>query len=342
LKLTPYSTGGTGYIGGSVLHAIATTHPDYKITVLLRTIPPSFATRYPNIKTVLGDFNSTTLLTTQASQADLVIHTGNSDHEPSLQALVVGLLLKSTPGYLIHLSGTGLVSDWHNTTYLGLPNPKIWSDVTSLPEIKSLPMGELHRNTETLLHGWIEEHAGKINIAIICPPDVYGLGKGLGRTTSALVPVYVHEARALGAAFYVAEGTNMRSWVHVDDLTRLYLLLVEAALAGEAEETHFGKNGYYFAGTQEHSQIDLARETGRILYERGVINDAKPVQVGLEQLDAMVNVSEFPELRRYLFASNSRTRAERAGRLFEYKAQAPGLMEVLESDILDVIKESKF
>jgi hypothetical protein len=325
-----------------VLHAIATTHPDYELTVLLRTIPPSFAARYPNIKIVPGDFNSTNLLTTQASQADLVIHTGNSDHEPSLQALVSGLLLKSTPGYLVHLSGTGLVSDWHTPTYLGVTNPKIWSDVSSLPEIKSLPMSELHRNTETLLHGWIDEYAGKINIAIVCPPDVYGLGKGLGRTTSALVPVYVHEVRASGAAFHVAEGTNMRSWVHVDDLTRLYLLLVEVALAGEGEETHFGKNGYYFAATQEHSQIDLARETGRILYERGVINDAQPVQVELADLDGMVNFPEFPELRRYMFASNSRTRAERAGQLFKYKAEAPGLMEVLESDILDVVQKTGF
>ncbi|KAH8712098.1 hypothetical protein GQ44DRAFT_776294 [Phaeosphaeriaceae sp. PMI808] len=275
------------------------------------------------------------------SQADLVIHTGNSDHEPSLQALVAGLLLKSTPGYLIHLSGTGIVSDWRTTTYLGLRNPKIWSDVSSLPEIKSLPMGELHRNTEALLHGWIEEHAGKMNIAIVCPPDIYGRGKGLGRTTSALVPVYVNEIRALGAAFYFAEGTNVRSWVHVDDLMSLYLRLVKAALAGGGEETHFGKNGYYFAGTQEHSQIDLAREMGRVLYEHGVIKDAKPVQVGLEQLDAMVNFPGYPELGRYMFASNSRTRAERAGQLFEYKAKAPGLMEVLESDILDATKESK-
>ncbi|RMZ73607.1 nucleoside-diphosphate-sugar epimerase [Pyrenophora seminiperda CCB06] len=328
-----------GYIGGSVLHAIATTHPDYEITVLLRTTPPLFATRYPNIKIVPGDFNSTALLTTQASQADLVIHTGNSDHEPSLQALVDGLLLKSTPGYLIHLSGTGLVSDWHTPTHLGLANPKIWSDVSCLPEIKSLPMSALHRNTEALLHAWIEKHAGKINIAIVCPPDVYGQGKGLGRTTSALVPVYVHEVRALGAAFYVASGTNRRSWVHVDDLTRLYLLLVEAALAGGLEATHFGKNGYYFAATQEHSQLDLARETGRILHQHGVINDAQPVRVGLEQLDTMVNCPEFPGLRRYMFASNSRTRAERAERLFAYKAQAPGLMDVLESDVLDIIKE---
>ncbi|KAH8727783.1 hypothetical protein GQ44DRAFT_748063 [Phaeosphaeriaceae sp. PMI808] len=215
-------TGGTGYIGGSVLHTIATTHLEYEITVLLRTIPPSFIICYLNIKIVLGNFNNL-----------------------------------------------------------------------------------------------IKEHARKMNIAIVCPPDVYGRGKGLGWTTSALVPVYVNEVRALGAAFYVAEGTNIRSWVYVDDLTRLYLRLVEAAL------------------------IDLARETGRILYERGVINDAKPVQVGLEQLDAMVNFPEFPKLRRYMFASNSRTRAERAGQLFEYKAKAPRLMEVLESDILDAIKESK-
>ena len=42
-----------------------------------------------------------------------------------------------------------------------------------------------------------------------------------------------------------------------------------------------------------------------------------------------------------MFACNSRTRAERASQLVEYKEKEPGLMEVLESDISDFMRESK-
>lgn len=335
-----FITGGTGYIGGSVLHTIATAHPEYDITVLLRRVPEAFTSTYPNLKIVKGDYDSTDLLSEEASKADVVVHNGDSDHEPSLNALITGLLRRSTPGFLLHLSGTGIVSDWQSEEYLGKLNPKIWSDLdsTSLVEIRSLPDTAFHRNTEKILHTTAAEHGDKINIAVMCPPDIYGRGKGLVKTTSALMPLLVKEAKDLGGrVFFYGEGTNTRSWVSIDDLMVVYLKVVEAAVAGGGG---FGwnKDGYYFAGTQEHSQLDLAIEAGKILHKHGVVSDPEPIQVSLEKLDTMTTHPAFPKLARYLFASNSRTRAERAKKLFGYEGKAPGLLDVLESDILDVIK----
>ena len=255
-----------------------------------------------------------------------------------MNAILSGLLKRSTPGYLLHLSGTGIVSDWADEAYLGKLNPKIWSDVASVEEIRRLPAGALHRNTEEILHDTILKHADKVNIAVMCPPDIYGKGKGLVKTQSALVPVYIKEIQNLGGkVFYYGDGTNTRSWVHIDDLMRVYLKVVEAAASNSSEA--FNENGYYFAGTQEHSQLDVAKATGRILQDHDVVADAEPVEIGLERLDSMVNYyPTFPKLARYLFASNSRTRAERAGKLFGYKGEAPGLLESLEADILDAVK----
>ena len=103
------STGGTGYIGGSVLHTLATTHPEYSLTVLLRRTPSNFKSTYPNITILTGDYSSTDLITSAAQNADIVVHNGDSDHEPSLNAIISGLLQRDTPGYLLHLSGTGIV-----------------------------------------------------------------------------------------------------------------------------------------------------------------------------------------------------------------------------------------
>lgn len=335
------STGGTGYIGGSVLHTIATTRPEYQLTVLLRRIPPSFQTTYPNITIITGDYDSTSLLTSHAAASDVVIHCGDSDHISSLSALLAGLLSKPTPGYLLHLSGTGIVSDWQTPTHLGTLNPKIWSDITSVTEIASLPNSALHRPTEALLHTSISASASKVHIAIICPPDIYGPGKGPGKTSSALIPMFLNEILSSPPEkrqpFYIADGTNSRSWVHIDDLLRLYLHILDSTQRPSPDK-YFGKNGYYFAGTQEHSQIALARKVGEVLVKHGVISTAEPREISLQDVDGMANLPAFPRLGRYLFASNSRTRAERGERVFGYKGEAVGLMEGVEGDVLGALR----
>jgi nucleoside-diphosphate-sugar epimerase len=330
-------TGGTGFIGGSVLHTIATSHPEYDITVMLRKIPDAFQTTYPNIKVVQGDYDSVDTITKNAAAADIVVHNGDSDHEKSLNAIISGLLSRSTPGYLLHLSGTGIVSDWADEEYLGKLNPKVWSDISSLAEIQGLPYTALHRNTETILHNTVGLYGDKINIAIMCPPDIYGKGKGLAKTHSALVPMYVKEIKRLGGqVFYYGEGTNTRSWVHIDDLMRVYLKVIEAAASGNTAE-YFNENGYHFASTQEYSQLDVAKVVGRTMHEQGAIADPKPSPISLEQLDCLLKVPGYEKLARYLFASNSRTKAERAERLYGYKGEAPGLLESLEGDVLDAL-----
>ena len=331
-------TGGTGYIGGSVLHTIATSHPEYEITVMLRKVPDGFQSTYPNIRIVYGDYDSVDIIAKNAAAAEIVVHNGDSDHEKSLNAIISGLLSRSTPGYLLHLSGTGIVSDWANEEYLGKCNPKIWSDISSLAEIQDLPYNALHRNTELILHETVRLYDDRINIAIMCPPDIYGKGKGLAKTHSAFVPMYVKEIERLGGeVFYYGEGTNTRSWVHIDDLMRVYLKVIEAAASGSAAE-YFNENGYHFAGTQEHSQLDVANAVGRIMHKQGAIADPRPSPIRLEQLDVLLKLPGFEKLARYLFASNSRTRAERAERLYGYKGEAPGLLESLEGDVMDALE----
>lgn len=132
----------------------------------------------------------------------------------------------------MHLSGTGIVSDWHTPTHLGTLNPKIWSDVSDLDAITSLPERELHRPTDKLVLAAAAEHSDVLKTAIVCPPDIYGPGRGPGKTQTVFWGAYVAEAKRVGAAFYVGDGGNTRSWVHVEDLMVVYLGLVEAAARG--------------------------------------------------------------------------------------------------------------
>lgn len=265
---------------------------------------------------------------------------GDSDHEPSLNALIAGLVKKSTPSHLLHLSGTGIVSDWSSPDYLGTLNPKVWSDLDDLPSISSLPDHALHRNTEKILFKTATEHGDKLKIAIMCPPDIYGKGAGLGKTSSVFAPMYIRDLRTSGnRPFFYREGTNTRSWVHISDLMQVYLKVVEAA-ASRDENFGWNNEGYYFAGTQEHSHLAVARTIGSILKKHGVIEEGEPVQVTLEQIDETAKHPRFPQLGRYLYASNSRTRPKRAQELFGYTARAPGLLESLEEDVLAALERS--
>lgn len=45
--------------------------------------------------------------------------------------------------------------------------------------------------------------------------------------------VFLREiAAGIGRPFYAGEGGNVRSWVHVEDLVKIYLGLVESAVRG--------------------------------------------------------------------------------------------------------------
>ena len=68
-----YSTGTTGYIGGTVLDTIVTKHPEYEITVLLRNVPSDFASRYPKVSIVRGDYDNIDIIADTASNAKIVV-----------------------------------------------------------------------------------------------------------------------------------------------------------------------------------------------------------------------------------------------------------------------------
>ena len=65
-----------------------------------------------------GTLDSTELLTTEASNADIVLHCADCDHVAAANAIVAGLARSGRKTYLIHTSGTGVLSfpDIENNT----------------------------------------------------------------------------------------------------------------------------------------------------------------------------------------------------------------------------------
>ena len=101
--------------------------------------------------------------------------------------------------------------------------------------------------------------------------------------------------------------------------------------------------GYYFAATQEASQLDIAEATGKILRAHGVIENEEPKSLQLEQVNEMMESRAHPGFRmgHYMFASNSRTKPDRAAKLFGYSDSEPTLWEAMQADLLVAMGKSE-
>lgn len=85
----------------------------------------------------------------------------------------------------------------------------------------------------------------------MCPPTIYGTGRGEGNTRSIQLPDLAKGFLQKGHGFQVGVGESYWTNVHVRDLSKIYLKLVEDAASGGKGAT-WGAEGYYFAEGGEH------------------------------------------------------------------------------------------
>ncbi|KAJ7124606.1 NAD(P)-binding protein [Mycena crocata] len=305
-------TGSTGYVGGSVLAAITTAHPSYHVTAVLRKVPQSYVEAYPQVKTIIGDFDSAEILAQAASENDIVIHAGDSDYKPAIEALLTGLGRRSTPTFFIHLSGTACISDVYFGNF-GELNPRVWSDVEDIEEIVNLPKERIHRAVDEVVFRAAATYGAHIHTAIVCPPDVYGKGAGPGFTQSFL---------------------NGRSLAHIEDVMRMYVCIVEEAATsletGVIRDGCWGKNGFYCTTTSELTWKEIAVATGKTMVAMGLIKSAEPTACAVEDVPNMVG-SGGSAL--YMLGSNARNTADRGRKLLGWTPTGGPLVDPLEADL---------
>ncbi|KAF8544786.1 nucleoside-diphosphate-sugar epimerase [Trichophaea hybrida] len=306
-----FATGATGYIGGTVLDTIISAHPDYSITVLVRSDEKAapLKSAYPSIQTVIGDLDSSDVITSAVKDADIVLHFADCDHVSSATTIVSTLAASQSPKYLIHTSGSAILSDISKPELFGTEiTPDLeYNDVTTLSTITSFPVeNHPHRNVDTIVLG----AGGKnnTNVAIVCPSCIYGQGTGKGNTKSMQVPWLVEQILKHGKAFTVNGGKNRWNNVHVQDLAKLYLMLTEAAVNG-GKGADWNKEGYYFCENGEFVWGDLSREIAKRAKAKGYLKT--------DEVDDLSNeeVTKLHPFGHVLWGSNSKGKAERARKL---------------------------
>lgn len=336
-------TGATGYIGGDVLYAISKAHPGYQYTCLVRTPEKGalVAAEYPSVRLVYGTLDDSELLEEEAARADVVIHTADaSDHAGAAKAIAKGLASghrKEKPGFWLHTSGTGILT-WKDTkenTYGEPPSQKAYDDLENVSELTGLPDEAFHRDIDKLV---LEASSDAVKTAIVCPPTIYGPGRGPGNKTSRQVYVLAHATLESGQAPQIGRGLTEWNNVHVHDLADLFVLLTEAAVAHQPEldSKLWGKEGYFLAENGHHVWGEVSKWIGEYAFSKGYIKekDVKPMGVeeakgvaGFEALSWGLNSKGFAKrAREYLgWTPKEKSLKEEIPGIVDGEAEALGL-----------------
>ncbi|ATB34046.1 NAD-dependent epimerase/dehydratase family protein [Melittangium boletus] len=285
-----FLTGITGYIGGSVAEGLR--RKGYSVTGVVRTQAQAEQLSARGMTPVLGTLDDGALLARLAREADVTINAADSDHRPAIEALVGGL--KGTNKTLIHTSGSSVVSEEGT----GAPSERVFEDDTPYTPVP----GKADR---VAIDRFVRNSASEgIRAIVVCPTMIYGRGLGLKRDSQQL-PFLIHESVRRGAGAHIGPGLNIWSNVHIEDLTELYLLVLEHAKPGD----------FFFAEGGEARLLDIAAAISRMLGFGG-----RTVTWPLDE--AIASIGE--GFARFGLASNSRVRATHARRL-GWSPQGPSL-----------------
>lgn len=237
-----------------------------------------------------------------------------------------GLASRETdrPGFYIHTSGNSLlmVADM-DRQIMGEASSKIYDDWEGIGEVTSLPDHAPHRITDKIV---IEADSPQVKTAIVCPPTIYGRGRGPGNQRSHQVPELVRCTLQKKQAIQLGAGENYGPNVHLHDLSGLYLKLFEAAVEDGGKAT-WGTEGYYFAENGEHVWGQVSKIVAKTAYKQGLLTSDEVVTISDKEANELTNRGAI------LWGANSRCRAIRARKLLEWSPK----QRSFDDDISEVV-----
>ncbi len=206
---------------------------------------------------------------------------------------------------------------------------KEYNDWDGVGELTSLPDDAFHRNVDKLVLKAGMEHSDVLKTALICPPTIYGTGRGpiSGRSRQ----VYELTKLILTAKYVPIVGEGKARWnhIHIADLSNLYLKLVEAAVAHRSDDGLWGEHAYYLVESGEHLWSDVATKIGKQAEKKGYV---PALEKKVLSKDAALDQAGFEAVS---WGMNSRGRAERASKLVDWKPSAPSLDDSIEDIVED-------
>lgn len=134
----------------------------------------------------------------------------------------------------IHTSGIGILTvEDLDTRTCGLRREKMYNGWDGVNELINMRDQVFHRNLDKIALAPGVESPHTVKTAIVCPPAIYGPGRGTGNKRSTQLYVLASTVLERGKAIKVGEGKYIWHTVHIYDLSEVYLELVEGEVAGD-------------------------------------------------------------------------------------------------------------
>lgn len=259
----------------------------------------------------------------------------SSDHEGAAKSIKAGLAKghsASKPGYWIHVSGTGILGwkDEETKTYGEAPSQPPYDDLDKVYDLTHLPDKAFHRDIDKIV---LSAHSDATKTAIVCPPTIYGPGRGPGNKTSRQVYHLARITLEQGQAPQLGKGLTEWNNVHVHDLSALITLLVEAAVSGKQDPEVWGEKGYFLAENGYHVWGEVSKEVAEAAYKQGYI---KTKEVNAMSPEVAKEKAGYEAVS---WGLNSRGSARRARKFLGWKPVGKSLKECI-PDIVDGESES--
>ena len=254
----------------------------------------------------------------------------SSDHEGAAKAIKAGLAKSHTaekPGCWIHTSGTGILcwKDMETKTYGEAPSQQPYDDLERVQDLTGLPDSAWHRDIDKIVLG---ASSAAVKTAIVCPPTIYGPGRGPGNKRSRQVYELARVTLEQGQAPQLGKGLTEWDNVHVQDLSEMFVLLVEAAVSGKENPELWGEKGYFLAENGHHVWGDVSKEVAEAAYKAGYIKTKEVDVVNVEV------AKEKAGMQALTWGLNSKGFAKRARKVLGWKPAGKSLKESI-PDIVD-------
>ena len=245
-------TGPSGFVGGSILSALAAVE-NYEIIALVRKAADAEALgkAYSNITTVIGTLSDTDLVASNIAQVDFVVHVAG-DNVQGVKTMI-DAITKEGPS-LLCITGTRCLID-QTLPSDGTLVDKVWSDVKDAETIITLPKTRIHAEADQA----IIAHSIKKNrkVMLLSPGQLWGQGLGLLKKEGASA-AYYKAVQAHGQAFVVGKGEAAWAWASTRDLQRAVVFLVGKALSGDSQDLGVNREGYYLLSTDQVTMMERA------------------------------------------------------------------------------------
>lgn len=167
----------------------------------------------------------------------------------------------------------------------------------------------------------------------VCPPTIYGPGRGPGNKRSHQVPELARCTLEQGHGIKVNAGKTIWTHVHVQDLSDVYLKLVENAASGGSlaewpgKPAMWGADGYYFTEVGEHVWGEVSQWIATEAKNLGLLKTDEVKSISADEASKLTGFGQA------IWGANSRGQAKRAREILDWKPRRPSLRDEIKATV---------